>query len=143
MKSRKPPLCILVATALGVSANSFGADGAVSQLPLPTTTVAQQPDVPLPIVDKQTTTSTLSVAESGTVNTIAVTVDIQHTWVGDLDIGLKSPDGTVVVLLDRPGVPPGHGCRDNNMFVRFDDAASFSSGELENHCAPAPAVPLL
>ncbi len=115
MKPRKRHLSILIATALGISANSFGAD----------------------IVDNQTTTSTRTLTGSGSVK--GVTVDIQHTYVGDLQIVLESPDGTTAVLLDRPGHPhSNYGCRDNNMTVRFEDTASFTSRELENHCSPAP-----
>ena len=34
---------------------------------------------------------------------------ISHTWVGDVFITLRAPDNTEVVLLDRPGMPPGAG----------------------------------
>ncbi len=36
-----------------------------------------------------------------------VRVAISHTFIGDLTIKLMSPDGTLVTLLNRPGLPDG------------------------------------
>ena len=49
--------------------------------------------------------STIDIANLGgaTVADIEVTVDITHTWTGDLIISLVSPEGTEVVLIDREG----------------------------------------
>lgn len=64
---------------------------------------------------------------------LTVEVVLEHTWVGDLIITLRSPSGTEVTLLDRPGVPSGiFGCSNNNMDVIFDDSASIDP---ETHCA--------
>jgi subtilisin-like proprotein convertase family protein len=43
-------------------------------------------------------------AQPGTITDVNVTLAIAHTWVGDLTIKLKSPTGTVVTLLNRPGL---------------------------------------
>jgi hypothetical protein len=93
--------------------------------------------------------STLSVPSGATITDLDVRVEITHTWVGDLFIKLRSPMGTEVTLLDRPGFTgSGFGCSNDNMNVTFDDAAATV---LETHCAgttpwyagPARAVGLL
>ncbi len=78
-------------------------------------------------------TSALNVPQGVTLNDVNVRVNIQHTYIGDLTIRLRSPAGTEVVLLDRPGLPQaGTGCKDDDMEVTFADAALFDP---ENHCA--------
>jgi len=89
-------------------------------------------DTPLALVDDGTTTSMLGVAADVTLTDVNVLVNIDHTFVGDLKLTVRSPLGTEVVLLDRPGVPAStFGCSNNNMDVTFDDAAGFDPG---NHC---------
>jgi subtilisin-like proprotein convertase family protein len=83
------------------------------------------PNVPVGIPDLSTVSSELVVAQDVTLTDVNVRVEIEHTWVRDLVVTLRSPSGTVVTLLDRAG------CGDNDMNVTFDDASSFS---LENHC---------
>ncbi len=90
--------------------------------------------LPLSIPDNVTAgvTSTLSVGQDVTLTDVDVHVQIQHTWVGDLFIKIRSPLGTEVTLLDRPGVPPGtFGCGDDDMDITFDDASGFDA---EAHC---------
>lgn len=78
-------------------------------------------------------TSTLIAGADVTLSDVDVRVEIDHAWVGDLHIKLRSPAGTEVVLLDRPGVPgPGGGCGNDDLNVTFDDAAALV---LESHCA--------
>lgn len=91
-------------------------------------------EAPLPIPDGNLTgvASGVTVAHAGPLTNLAVRVDISHTYVGDLKISLRHPDGTTAVLLDRPGVPAsGYGCDDDNLSVRFADGGP----SLENHCA--------
>lgn len=48
-----------------------------------------------------------AITVSGTaidIDRVEVTLDIAHTWIGDLTVSLVSPDGTTSVLVDRPGV---------------------------------------
>lgn len=76
--------------------------------------------------------STLQVSQDVALTDVDVQVDITHTWVGDLILTLRSPDGTEVTLLDRPGEPGTFfGCSNNNISVTFDDASDFDP---ENHC---------
>jgi PKD repeat protein len=82
-------------------------------------------DVPKAIPDGSTTgaTSSITVTGSGRVADLNVTIGrIDHTWLGDLKIELTGPDGTTVMLADRPG---GYANGDNNMInTVFDDEAS-------------------
>lgn len=99
----------------------------VGLLPTPT-------GLPLAIPDNMPAgvTSTLTVAGNVTLSDVNVHVRIDHTWVGDLFVKLRSPLGTEVVLLDRPGVPPSpYGCGSDNMDIVFDDAATLVP---ESHC---------
>ena len=57
----------------------------------------------LPFTDYTTTTSTASVSGCGTVQSLQVTVDITHTWQGDLSLELLGPSGLGVTLHDRTG----------------------------------------
>lgn len=52
---------------------------------------------------------------------VHVTIDIEHSWVNDLDITLTAPDGTSVSLVANEG---GNG--DNFRMTKFDDAAPAS-----------------
>ena len=80
------------------------------------------------LIDGQTTTYQLHVADNGRLLDVDVNLDITHTRVGDLDIFLESPEGTMVELLAGVGA---HG--DNLTATRLDDDASQSITT-----APAP-----
>ena len=54
-----------------------------------------------------------------------VTIDITHTWDADLDIELRSPNGTRILLTSDNG---GSGNNYNNTVFRMDAAASVTSG---------------
>jgi len=88
-------------------------------------------DVPKPIVDNGLTTSDLVVGESFNLNALAVRVQATHSWVGDLRLTLRAPDGREVLLLDGPVDGGGGSCRDDDMDVLFDDA---SLVDLAMHC---------
>jgi subtilisin-like proprotein convertase family protein len=60
--------------------------------------------------------STITIAQSGTVAAIKVTVDIQHSYIGDLRVALLSPSGQSTVLHPRLG-----GSADN-LVVTYDSA---------------------
>jgi M6 family metalloprotease-like protein len=46
---------------------------------------------------------TLATTESGQIGSVEVTVDISHTYIGDLRVRLRSPAGVEAVLHDREG----------------------------------------
>lgn len=60
-------------------------------------------DVPKPIADQSTVTSTFGYPRTIRINEINVRVDIAHTYIGDLKVSLISPAGTTVVLHNRTG----------------------------------------
>lgn len=95
-------------------------------------------DLPLDLRDDDASgvESLLQVNEQGIIEALDVRVQIEHPWVGDLQLQLTSPAGTTVRLLDRPGVPANtFGCSRNDMDVLFSDAAT---QELEDLCAGNP-----
>ena len=77
-------------------------------------------DVPVSISSQgtPTVTSVLTLDQDGVLQDISVTgIDISHSWVGDLDITLTSPEGTVVTLMSEI-------CGNvDDVLISFDDAA--------------------
>ena len=45
----------------------------------------------------------ISLTQAGSIQTLAVEVDIRHTYIGDLKVDLISPAGTKITLHDRSG----------------------------------------
>ena len=59
------------------------------------------------ISDTQTAYDSISFSSGLEIDHIEVSVNIDHTWIGDLSIALTSPDGTTSLLADQPGVYSG------------------------------------
>lgn len=62
-------------------------------------------------------------------------LELEHPWVGDLQVRLIAPDGTTVDVLDRAGrVPFGFpgpfGCGGDDVLASFEDAAAESVNDL-------------
>jgi uncharacterized repeat protein (TIGR01451 family) len=77
----------------------------------------------------------------GPITNVEVQVNATHTWVGDVTLTLTSPGGTVVTLLDRPGVPAGtFGCNNENINVRFADGQPDPEGVCGAADAPWPVT---
>jgi subtilisin-like proprotein convertase family protein len=80
-------------------------------------------DVPIPSSGGSThvVTSTLEIAENGTIQDIKVTkIDIEHTYINDLIVKLTSPDGTQVTLINRP-------CgSENDILLALDDDSNLT-----------------
>ena len=79
-------------------------------------------DVPQPINDYSTITSTIHVSDNFCIGDVDVPIDITHTYIGDLLIELTSPQGTVVRLHNRTG-----GGTDN-LVRTYDDATAPPDG---------------
>lgn len=73
------------------------------------------------INDLTTLNSTLSGFVTGTILDVNVTLNITHTWTGDLDISITSPSGTTVVLSEDNG-----GSGNNYTNTVFDDSGATS-----------------
>lgn len=81
-----------------------------------------------------TLSGVINVPDSFLVGDLNVPLSISHTWTGDLTVSLVSPDGTMALLVDQPGVPTisGCGCSGDDMNVVLDDSAA---GSIEDdHC---------
>jgi len=81
-------------------------------------------------------TSTLEITDSLEITDLNVSLEIAHTWVGDLTAILQSPSGTSIPLFDQPGVPASNfGCDRDNLLVTFDDEADNTAEDFENSCS--------
>jgi subtilisin-like proprotein convertase family protein len=76
---------------------------------------------------------------SGVISDLNIVITATHTWVGDARFTLSHVDtGTVVAVLDRPGVPGSTwGCDQNHVGATFNDEASLPA---ENQCAASNVV---
>ncbi|NRA92191.1 MAG: proprotein convertase P-domain-containing protein, partial [Psychroserpens sp.] len=74
-------------------------------------------------------TSTITVDADFPITDVNVTLNIQHTWVSDLEITLTSPEGTVVDLIFDEG-----GDGDNLVNTTFDQEGT--DGPIEDASAP-------
>lgn len=80
-------------------------------------------DTPIPIPDQGTITSTIDVGAGGSIADLDVEINLEHSWFGDVDVMLESPDGTVVELFT--GV---YGTQDPDGSYTFDDEAAEAFG---------------
>ena len=77
-------------------------------------------DVPKSILDLSTVDSTLSVPDSVTISDVNVTLTIEHTFDGDLDIFLIAPGGGTTIELTSDNGGSGN----NFTGTTFDDSAA-------------------
>lgn len=54
-----------------------------------------------------TINSALTVPPGASVYNASISVNALHSWIGDLTIKLRSPSGTILTLLNRPGSTAG------------------------------------
>jgi subtilisin family serine protease/subtilisin-like proprotein convertase family protein len=59
--------------------------------------------VPIPDFPRPGITSTIDVGASGRIAGVEVSIDLKHSWIGDLQVTLTSPAGTRAVLHNRSG----------------------------------------
>lgn len=87
--------------------NAFKAVQAAQQQRVQTAKVAQilkqrnDKNLAIPDDNSHGVTSTIQIAESAPVQNIQVTVDIEHEFLGDLEVQLKSPNGQTALLQSR------------------------------------------
>lgn len=70
-------------------------------------TASASPGVAIPDASAAGVSSTLTLSGGVAIDRVQVSLDIRHTWIGDLTVTLISPGGTESVLIDRPGRTPG------------------------------------
>ncbi len=82
---------------------------------------------------------TLNVPANLSINSVQTAMNISHTYVGDLDVELTSPQGTTLKVFDRPGVPASQfGCASDNIVANFADSYTNSATVFENTCSATP-----
>ena len=81
----------------------------------------------------------MNVTDDFDIVDLDVDLDISHTWVGDLVVTIESPAGTVVTIVDQPGVPAsGFGCSGDDILATLDDEAA---DPIEDECgAGTPTI---
>jgi subtilisin-like proprotein convertase family protein len=100
-------------------------------------------DVPvvIPTANVATVISEISVPANRFVADVNLSMQVNHTWVGDLVATLVAPDNTSALLLDQPGVPAtSSGCNGDNLSLQLDDEAAQTAADLENTCGNLPAL---
>ncbi len=93
-------------------------------------------DLPAEILSTRfdTVTSILHVPNPRLISSVKVSrLDISHTYVGDLEITLTSPSGTIVRLKNRQ-YNMNFGCSGNDILVSFDDDAALTAFDLGHTC---------
>jgi M6 family metalloprotease-like protein len=78
----------------------------------------EQPGTPIPDFPNPGIERSLSTATNLTVGSVEVSVDITHSWIGDLDLRLVSPSGTEVLL------QAGQGGDEDNLVRTFTSSTS-------------------
>jgi subtilisin-like proprotein convertase family protein/subtilisin family serine protease len=94
-------------------------------------TLTRTPGLAIPDNNATGSTDTLVSTEAGFLSALTVEINIVHTWVGDLEVRLTSPSGTVIPLITRRG---GNG--DNFTGTVLDDAAANPISGIANSGAP-------
>ncbi|MCC7353175.1 MAG: M36 family metallopeptidase [Anaerolineae bacterium] len=88
----------------GASLSGIAADfRAPAETVGPSVQVEATPNLPVPDLQPAGVTSVLNVPQAGRITRLAVSVDIAHTYIGDLQVSLTSPAGTLVILHNRTG----------------------------------------
>jgi subtilisin-like proprotein convertase family protein len=122
-----------------------GAWSAVFNFTAECTSTFVSTNVPLTISATGTPTvnSTLTVSglQGGILSLKVKTLAINHTYVGDLKVTLRSPANVDYILFDRPGVPAStNGCDNNHISALFDQAATLTSAQFESACNVSTAA---
>ncbi len=96
---------------------------------------------PLRIPDNywQGISDSIYINDSRIIVDLDITLDIAHTWVGDLTVKLTHLEsGKSAHLIDRPGIPSSNqGCGNDNIAAILDDEIN---SPVENKCAVSPAA---
>ena len=77
-------------------------------------------------------------AGNGPIYDVNVTVNMTHSWVGDLIFTVFAPTGEQIRIIDQPGLPASsYGCSRNNISATLDDDAALP---VEDQCSGTPAI---
>ena len=65
--------------------------------------VGVSPDLLIPDNQQVGVRSLITVVQQGAIRSVSTSVDIIHTWIGDLMVTLEHPDGEIIILHNRDG----------------------------------------
>ena len=105
-------------------------------------------NIAVPITDLSTVDIPITVSDTGAVGDVNVSVRLNHTFTGDLQLRLIAPDGTIVNLANnRGGAGDNYGTGANDcsgVSTKFDDAAAtaISAGVAPFNGSFRPETPL-
>jgi|GEM_PF-1943209 len=137
---QNPSVCITSGTqglisATLIATNSNGLSSVNQSITVVVNTCVEQcslASIAIPDGNTNGVSQDIMVPNGGSITDIDVSLDISHTYVGDLFVSI-SHGGTTVVLMDRPGVPNStYGCSRNNIDCTFDDQSL--NGTVEDIC---------
>ena len=96
--------------------------------------------ISIPDNDPAGVSGTANFPDHGTLTSVHMApLTVTHAWVGDLIYSITSPEGTTVVLMDRPGVPDSKfGCSGDDIDASLSDAGA--DGPIEDMCSDLPAI---
>ena len=104
--------------------------------PLPKTLFCSSPSVNIPDNDQGGISNTITIDDPRFISDIDISLDIDHSWIGDLTVTLSHAEtGRSIQLIDRPGSSQGgdsDGCSLNNIKAILDDDISLP---VENECS--------
>lgn len=120
---------------------TFDAPEISDNCPIPAMVLFSYSGAQVPIPDNNPGGTTATIDVSGLIGNVlgtdvdleSVCIDITHTWVGDLNVSLMSPDGTTIPLVSRPGSPATFfGCSGDDIDACF---VAGTGNDVENVCA--------
>ncbi len=95
-------------------------------------------DLPIPISNEAEGSylSSIDINESFAISEVSVSMEIEHSWVGDIDAFLTNEStGQRIELFNRLGYDgSGFGCDQSNLLLRFSDFAENTAEDLEGTC---------
>lgn len=111
----------LVSSSTLLAGDSDAANNTSTRLVVNLSCFSQENDTDMPIGPNAgtVTESVIAYTDDFEINDVNVTVNLIHTWDGDLELKLRAPDNSEVVLSDRHG-----GSGDNYTNTVFDDEAT-------------------
>ncbi|MEY2904785.1 MAG: hypothetical protein RJA52_801, partial [Bacteroidota bacterium] len=92
--------------------------------------------LPIPDDIDKVLRDTIFIEEEGILEVISkLSIEIAHSYIGDLSAHLISPKGTKISLFNQPGLfTEGYGCPGENLLVILADSAQNNHIDFENTC---------
>ena len=103
-----------------------------AQVDLDRLAICTTPEIEIPDGPGSEISATLEVYDGHRIRDLGVSVEVRHTFIGDLTIDIESPAATVVRVHDRNG-----GFRDD-LDVTFVDTGAYNDGLLNCACQKRP-----